>query len=62
MLKYEQDDRISSGDVVIQLKTMKQKVIILYTVHVGERIADRISHDQNFILISIHYDSYNSFP
>ena len=31
MLKYKHDDRISSDDVVIQLKTIKQKVIMLYT-------------------------------
>ena len=29
MLKYEHIDRISSSDVVIQLKSIKQKVIIL---------------------------------
>ena len=30
MLKFEHIDRISSSDVVIQLKSAKQKVIILY--------------------------------
>jgi hypothetical protein len=30
MLKYEPNDRISSDDVVIQLKRIKQKVIMLY--------------------------------
>ena len=29
MLKYEHVDRISSGDVVIQLKSIKQKVSII---------------------------------
>jgi hypothetical protein len=29
MFKFDQNDRISSGDVVIQLKTLKQEVIIL---------------------------------
>jgi hypothetical protein len=54
MLIYEHDDRISSGDVVNQLKTIKQKVIIIYT-RIGKRIVDRIGLDQNFILISIHF-------
>ena len=54
MLEYKHDDRISSGDVVIQLKTIKQKVIIIYT-RIGKRIVDRIGLDQNFILISIHF-------
>jgi len=30
MLECEQKDRISSSDVVIQLKSIKQKVIVLY--------------------------------
>jgi hypothetical protein len=35
MLKYERVDRISSDEVVIQLKSIKQKVIKLY-INVGE--------------------------
>ena len=30
MLKFKHIDRISSSDVVIQLKSIKQKVIVLY--------------------------------
>ena len=51
---YAHDDRISSGDGVIQLKNNKTKGK-QYCIHVGERMVDRINQDQNFILISIHY-------
>ena len=53
MLEYKHEDRISSGDVVIQLKTIKLKVIILYERR-GKNRRSWIGHDQNLILKSIN--------
>ena len=57
MLKCEQDDRVSAEDVVIQLKTIKQKVIMLKTqTHRGKnRRSDwsRSKFDTN--TVSINY-------
>ena len=42
MFKFEQNDRITSGDVVIQLKRIKQKV---NNICIHERILDGINQD-----------------
>ena len=46
MFKFEQNERITSGDVFIQLKRIKQKVnSIVLCIHMGERITDGINQD-----------------
>ena len=57
MLEYKHDDRISSGDVVIQLKTIKQKVIMLKTqTHRGKnRRSDWSQSKFDTNTVSINY-------